>query len=92
MNWKYDGVPPVFFSSDRHVYKIAAVGLRKLEAEGGIRIWNPDQVHDAMSRQTSKLANQANDVRHAMKRNNEILIEGTIPGGLIIQIPIGRRG
>lgn len=57
--------------------------LRKLESCGVIRIFDADQVHAILSAAPGKLARQAADVRAAMRRNREILIEGQIPAGIL---------
>jgi hypothetical protein len=70
-------------SDNRFVRKAEMGALRALEAQGEIRIWDPDQVEAALARGPRKLAKRAADVRAAMGRNSEILIEGQIPGGLL---------
>jgi hypothetical protein len=58
-------------------------GLKALEARGVIRMWDADQVHEVLANGPRKLAKQAADVRAAMKRNHEVLIEGQIPAGVL---------
>jgi len=70
---------------NRYVCKADLAALREVEARGGIRIWNADQVYAALMEGPRKLAKQASDVRAAMKRNCEILIEGQIPVGILEQ-------
>jgi hypothetical protein len=70
----------------RRVSKAELTKLRNLESQGTIRIWNPDQVFDAAQNSPRKLARQAGDVRAAMRRNSEILIEGQIPPGILIPV------
>jgi hypothetical protein len=65
------------------VRKAELARLKALEAQGIIRIWDPDQVFEAMKDRPRKLAKQAADVRAAMRRNREILIEGQIPAGVL---------
>ena len=72
-------------SDNRYVSKAALAALRELEAQGVIRIWDPDQVDAALSAGPKKFAKQAADVRAAMIRNSEILIEGQIPAGILEQ-------
>jgi hypothetical protein len=63
---------------NRNVVKAEVEALRELEKQGAIRLWDPDQVYEALSQGPKKLAKQAADVRAAMRRNSEILIEGQI--------------
>lgn len=78
-------------NDDRHVYKIAAVSLRQLETDRGIRVWHPDDVHEAMLNGPKKMARQANDVWSAMKRNSEILVEGAIPARVVAPLRLQKR-
>jgi hypothetical protein len=68
---------------NRFVRKADLAALRALEAQGEIRVWGPDQVEAGLARGPRKLAKRAADVRAAMVRNSEILIEGQIPGGVL---------
>ncbi len=70
-------------SDNRFVHKAELAVLQALVAQGVIRIWNPDQVAAALAEGRRKLAKQAADVRAAMERNSEILIEGQIPDGIL---------
>jgi hypothetical protein len=70
-------------SDNRYVSKADMGALRELEAQGLIRIWNPEQVHAALSEAPKKLARQAADVRAAMIRNSEILVEGQVPADIL---------
>ncbi len=70
-------------SDNQYVSKIDFDALLKLEAKGVIRIWDLDRVYAAMKAGTRKLARQASDVRAAMRRNSELLVEGQIPEGLV---------
>jgi len=70
-------------ADNRYVSKADLAALRELEAQGVIRIWDPDQVQAALMAGPRKLAKQASDVRAAMKRNSEILVEGQIPAGVL---------
>jgi hypothetical protein len=63
----------------RFVRKAELAALRSLESQGTIRIWDADQVYEALKEGPRKLAKQAADVRAAMRRNSELLIEGQIP-------------
>ena len=69
----------------RNVCKADLDRLRDLETQKTIRIWDPDQVFDALRNASRKLAKRAADVRTAMKRNCEMLIEGQIPVEIIQQ-------
>ena len=68
--------------------KSKSTKLRELEHQAIIRIWNPDQVYDAIKDVPGKLAKQAGDVRTAMRRNSEILIEGQIPPGILVPVSL----
>lgn len=68
---------------NRYVSKADMGALRRLEIQGTIRTWDPDQVYATMQIGSRKLAKQAGDVRAAMRKNSEILIEGQIPAGIL---------
>ena len=68
---------------NRCVSKADLAALRELEVQGVIRIWDPDQGYAALRAGSKRLAKQAADVRAAMRRNSEILIEGQIPAGIL---------
>lgn len=70
-------------SDNRNVRKVDIKVLQELDKRGVIRIWDPDRVCEALKAGPKKLAKQASDVRAAMRRNNEILIEGQIPEGVL---------
>jgi hypothetical protein len=70
-------------TDNRYVSKAELAALRELETQGVIHIWDPDRVCAALQEAPSKYAKQAADVRAAMKRNSEILIEGRIPEGIL---------
>lgn len=67
----------------RAVVKVKTAVLRELESQNVLRIWNSNQVYERLIRDTKKLAKQAGDVRTAMRRNGEILIEGQVPANVI---------
>jgi hypothetical protein len=79
------GGGPRRFTKKNKILKVAMEALQQLEAEGKIRIYNPEQVAE-MIRQNpkKKISKQANNVKAAMEKNGEILIEGQIPGELIV--------
>jgi hypothetical protein len=68
---------------NRYVRKAEMARLRELQSQGTIRIWDSDQVYDALRQGPRKLARQAADVRTAMRRNSELLIEGQIPADVL---------
>jgi hypothetical protein len=68
-------------ADSRFIRKVELAKLRILESQGVIQIWDPDQVLEAMRKGASKLAKQAADVRAAMRRNREVLIEGQVSEG-----------
>jgi hypothetical protein len=71
---------------NRFIRKAELAGLRVLEAQGIVRLWDPDQVFRAMTAGPRKLAKRAADVRAALKRNHEVLIEGQIPAGVLVRV------
>jgi hypothetical protein len=70
----------------RFIRKAELAGLRILEAQGVIRLWDPDPVFRAMTAGPRKLAKRAADVRAALNRNHEVLIEGQIPVGVLVRV------
>jgi hypothetical protein len=70
-------------SDSRFIRKSELAKLIVLESQGTIRIWDADQVFEAMAIGPRKLAKQAADVRAAMRRNRELLIEGEIPAEVL---------
>lgn len=79
------GGGPKRFTKKNKILKVTLEALQKLEAEGSIRIYTPEQVAE-MVRQNpkKKISRQANDIEAAMEKNGEILIEGQIPGNLVV--------
>ncbi len=73
-------------SADRQIAKASLTELRVVEKQGAIRIWNADQVFDAMKIVPGRLAKQAGDVRAAMRKNYEILIEAQIPKQIVLPV------
>lgn len=66
-------------SDSRALVKVKRDNLRELESQKVITVWNSNQVYERLIRDAKKLAKQAGDVRTAMRRNSEVLIEGQIP-------------
>ncbi len=54
--------------------------------QGTIELWDPEQVYDALRQGPKRLAKQAADVRAAMRRSSEILVEGQIPDGVLERV------
>jgi hypothetical protein len=71
-------------SDSRYLRKVEMAKLIVLESQGIIRIWDPAQVFEAMANGPRKLIKQAADVRAAMRRNREFLIEGQIPAKVLV--------
>jgi hypothetical protein len=71
---------------NRNVRKVELADLQRLEKQSLIRIWRPDDVYTALKAGPRKFAKQAADVRTAMQRNHEILIEGQIPADLLLMV------
>ena len=70
-------------SDVRFIRKAELAKLRALESQGTIKMWYRDQVFNSMMSGPRRLAKQAADVRAAMRRNHEILIEGKIPAEIL---------
>lgn len=68
---------------NRHVRKVEMTRLLALESQGAIKLWTPDSVFETLTNGPKKLAKQAADVRAAMRRNCEVLIEGRMPAGVL---------
>jgi len=67
----------------QNVRKVELAELQEMESRGSIRIWDPDEVFESLKVGPRKHAKQAGDVRSAMRRNREILIEGRIPASIL---------
>jgi len=66
---------------------VALEALKQLEAEGKIRIYSPEQVAELIRQNPKKkISKQANNVKGAMEKNGEILIEGQIPSEFIVPV------
>ncbi|MBF2064575.1 MAG: hypothetical protein IGS39_09175 [Calothrix sp. C42_A2020_038] len=73
------------FTKKNKMLKVASEALKQLEAEGKIKIYTPEQVAELISQNPKKkISKQANNVKAAMEKNGEILIEGQIPGEFIV--------
>ncbi len=73
---------------NRHVSKADLARLRDLELRGVIRIWDAEDVFASLGLGPRKIARQAANVRAAMRRNREILIEGQIPAGVLESVKL----
>ncbi len=72
------------FTKKNKILKVALEALQNLEAEGKIMIYTPEKVAELISQHPKKkIRNLANDVKTAMEKNGEIIMEGQIPGDLI---------
>jgi hypothetical protein len=73
------------FTKKNKMLKVASEALKQLEAEGKIKIYTPEQVAELIRQNPKKkISKQANNVKAAMEKNGEILIEGQIPGEFIV--------
>jgi len=70
-------------ADNRCVIKVELTKLRELQSQGRLGIWDAELVFDSLRQCPKKIARQAADVRAAMRRNREILIEGQIPAEVI---------
>ncbi len=74
------------FTKKGKVFKVSLEDLKKLELENMIKMHTPDLVRDLMKNSGNKrLKKDANNVFEIMRKNNEMLIEGQIPGSFIKQ-------
>jgi len=72
------------FTQKNRISKVAREALDRLVAEGKLRILTPEQVRDIIAAyRKPKIAREANNVMHTMQNNQEILIQGLIPGDLL---------
>jgi hypothetical protein len=79
------GGGPRRFTKNNKILKVALAALQQLEANGRIRIYTPEQVTEMIRKNPKKKINrQANNVQAAMEKNGEVLIEGQIPGDIIV--------
>ena len=79
------GAGPKRFTKKNKILKVAWEALQQLASDGKIRIYTPEQVAEMIRQNPKKqISKQANNVKAAMEKNGEILIEGQIPGDLIV--------
>lgn len=72
------------FTQRNRISKVAREALDRLVAEGKLRILTPERVRDIIAAyRKPKIAREANNVMHTMQNNQEILIQGLIPGDLL---------
>lgn len=75
------------FTKKNKILKVATKALQELESEGTIRIYTPEQVGEIIRQNPKKkISKQANNVKSAMDKNGEILVEGQIPGALVVWV------
>ncbi|GEM_PF-1214934 len=75
------------FPKNNKIFKVPWKALQQLEAEGKIRIYTPEDVAEIINQHPKKkVRRKANDVKAAMEKNGEILIEGQIPGNVIVWV------
>jgi len=68
------------FTKRDKIIKIALQTLYKLEAEGRIKILDPEEVSELIrSSGKKRIRTKANSLKEIMAKNSEILIEGEIP-------------
>ena len=72
------------FTKRNRISKVAREALDRLVAEGKLRILTPQDVRDIIvAHPKAKIAREANNVMRTMQNNQEILIQGLIPGDLL---------
>src|SRR5438874_4715282 len=74
------------FGELRWIIKAEVAALRKLEAEGVIRLLLPSDAYDLLKRSGRRLANAAGPTRDYMLRNAEVLVEGQIPAHIVERV------
>ena len=75
------------FTKNNKIFKVSTEALQELEAEGKIRIYSYEQAAEIIRQNPKKKINrEANNIKTAMEKNGEILIEGQIPGNLIVWV------
>ncbi len=73
------------FTKNNKIFKVPWKVLQQLEAEGKIRIYTPEDVAEIINQHPKKkVRRKANDVKAAMEKNGEIIIEGQIPGNFVV--------
>ncbi|NJO60860.1 MAG: hypothetical protein HC836_22165 [Richelia sp. RM2_1_2] len=73
------------FTKNNKIFKVPWKALQQLKTEGKIRIYTPEDVAEIINQHPKKkVRRKANDVKAAMEKNGEIIIEGQIPGNVII--------
>jgi hypothetical protein len=75
------------FTKNNKIFKVSTKVLQELEIKGKIRIYSPEEVAVRIRQNPKKKINkEANNVKTAMEKNGEILIEGQIPGNFIVWV------
>lgn len=73
------------FTKKNKIFQVSWEALQQLETDGKIRIYTPEDVAEIIRESSKKkIRKKANDVKAAMEKNGEILIEGQIPGKVIV--------
>ena len=73
------------FTKKNKIIKVLWEVLQQLKTNGKIRIYTPEDVAEIISQHPKKkIRRKANDVKAAMEKNGEILIEGQIPGSVVV--------
>jgi hypothetical protein len=74
------------FTKKNRISKVTREALDRLAAEEKLRILTPQDVRAIISASKPKYAKLANDVMKTMMDNQEILIQGLIPGDLLAPV------
>jgi hypothetical protein len=75
------------FSKKGKILKVSWEAVQELENRGKLRTYTPTQVAERMEQDPKKkIRKQANNVNEAMEKNGEILVEGQIPGNLLVLV------
>lgn len=74
------------FAKNNKIFKVSTKVLQELETQGKIRIYSPEQVAEIIKQNPKKKINrETNNVKTAMEKNGEILLEG-LPGNFIVWV------
>jgi hypothetical protein len=75
------------FTKKGKILKLDWASLKDLEIQGKLRLCTSGQVAEMMEQHSKKkIRKQANNVKEAMEKNGEILVEGQIPGHLLVLV------
>jgi hypothetical protein len=75
------------FTKKGKIFKVSWESVQALEIQAKLRSYTPAQVAEIIEQHPKKkIRKQANNVKEVMEKNGEILIEGQIPGNLLVLV------